>query len=233
MGRLEGIQKDSRVAEDISAGQGQSLPKRLGTDWPLWRSGVPWEPGILEFDSEMRLGIPSNGGFDMTKRLEEVSDALAAAVEEAGAGVVRVEGRRRMPASGIVWSADGVIVTAHHVVRSEEGIEVGLPDGREVSAQFVGRDPGTDLAVLRLSEHGLKVLEWKDPREVKVGHLVLALGRPGKTVQASQGIVAAFGGEWQTFAGGKVEHFLQADIVMYPGFSGGPLIAADGTVSFV
>ena len=166
----------------------------------------------------------------MTIRLKEFSDTLAAAVDAAGAGVVRVEGRRPIPASGIVWSAEGVIVTAHHVVRSEEGIVVGLPDGRDVPAQFVGRDPGTDIAVLRMEERGEKVPEWKDPQEIKVGQLALALGRPGKGIQASLGIVAAFGGEWQTFAGGKVEHYLQPDIVMYPGFSGGPLIGADGEV---
>ncbi|MGH2536962.1 MAG: S1C family serine protease, partial [Candidatus Promineifilaceae bacterium] len=66
--------------------------------------------------------------------LSDLSNALAAAVESAGASVVRVEGRRRLPASGILWSADGVVVTANHVLRSDENIRVGLADGAAVKA---------------------------------------------------------------------------------------------------
>src|SRR5688500_20031940 len=81
--------------------------------------------------------------------LSSVSDELAGAVERAGAAVVTVEARRRHPASGIIWSPDGLIATANHVVERDEEIEIGLPDGRSVSAELVGRDPGSDLALLR------------------------------------------------------------------------------------
>jgi S1-C subfamily serine protease len=136
-----------------------------------------------------------------------------------------------MPASGVVYSADGLIVTSNHVVEEDEGITVGLGDGSALKATLVGRDPATDLAVLRAERGGLTPATWVDAGDLKVGHLVLALGRPGKTVQATLGIVSALGGAWRTGAGGDVDHYLQTDVVMYPGFSGGPLVDAGGRIA--
>lgn len=162
----------------------------------------------------------------MAEVLQNLSDALAAAVADAGQYTVRVEARRRMPASGIVWSAEGVIVTAHHVVSREENIKVGLPDGKVVSAAFVGRDPTTDIAVLRAEASGLSAAAWLNPQELRVGHLAMAVGRPGDDVQATLGVVSALGEGWRTGAGGHIDAYLQTDVVMYPGFSGGPLVGA-------
>jgi S1-C subfamily serine protease len=155
---------------------------------------------------------------------------MAATVEVAGASVVRVEARRRLPASGIVWSSDGVIVTAHHVVERDDNIGVGLPNAETVSATLVGRDPTTDLAVLRAQATDLTPPTWAEPEDLRVGHLVLGLGRPGRTVQATLGIVSALGESWRTPAGGRIEPYLQTDLVMYPGFSGGPLVDVAGRV---
>jgi S1-C subfamily serine protease len=166
----------------------------------------------------------------MTSVLQNLSDALAATVQAAGSSLVRVEGRGRLPASGVVWSGDGVIVTAHHVVEQDENIGVGLPDGQTVAATLVGRDPTTDLAVLRAQATNLTPPTWVEPDALRVGHLVLAVGRPGRTVQATLGIVSALGKSWQTPAGGQLDHYLQTDVVMYPGFSGGPLVNATGQV---
>lgn len=160
--------------------------------------------------------------------LSDLSQTLAATVESAGAGVVRVDARPRFPASGIIWSADGVIVTAHHVVEQDENISIALPDGRSVDAKLVGRDPTTDLAVLRAQASGLTPRAWADPSALRVGHLALALGRPERKVMATLGIVSALGEGWRTPAGGRLDHYLQTDVVMYPGFSGGPLIDAGG-----
>ena len=88
----------------------------------------------------------------MTNKMMEISNGMAEAVSTADSGVARVEGRRRISATGIVWSDDGVIVTANHVVRRDDHILVGLADGRSVSATLVGRDPSTDIAVLRVEE---------------------------------------------------------------------------------
>ena len=162
--------------------------------------------------------------------LSDLSAAMAGLVDLAGASVVRVEGRRGRPASGIVWSPDGEIVTASHVVSREEGLLVGLPGGDKVEAREVGRDPAADLAVLRTSATGLKPPAWLPIEEARVGHLVLALGRPGRTVQATLGVISALGGEWRTPEGSLIERYLQTDVVMYPGFSGGPLVSADGRV---
>lgn len=167
----------------------------------------------------------------MSEVLANFSNALATTVEQVGASVVRVEGRRRLPASGIIWSADGVIVTAHHVVQQDENISVGLPNGSTVAASLVGRDPTTDLAVLRVQATTLPVPLWAELDQVRVGHLVLALGRPGQTVQATLGIVSALSEQsWRTPVGGQLDRYLQTDVVMYPGFSGGSLVSATGAV---
>ena len=121
------------------------------------------------------------------------------------------------------------MVTAHHVVKRDENITVGLPNGDTVAASLVGRDPTTDLAVLR-ADAALTPAEWSEPESLRVGHLVLALGRPGRTVQATLGIVSALGDQWRTPAGGTVDRYLQTDVVMYPGFSGGALVDAAGKV---
>lgn len=169
----------------------------------------------------------------MSEALQALSTAMAGLVEHAGAHVVRVDGRNRMAASGIVYGAGGVIVTAHHVVERDENVSVGLPDGRAVAASVVGRDPATDLAVLRVEAGELAEAVWVEAGELRVGNLMLALGRPGQTVQATLGVVSALGGAWRTGAGGEIDRYLQTDVVMYPGFSGGPLVAADGRLAGV
>jgi S1-C subfamily serine protease len=169
--------------------------------------------------------------------LQAFSDALAALVSDAARYVVRVEARGRLAASGVVWSEDGTIVTAHHVIERDEQITVGLADGRAVEATLVGRDPSTDIAVLRTEaavlnmEDGGTAVAPRAPAEgVRVGHLALALGRPGEGIQATMGVISALGGSWRTPGGGDIERYVQPDIVMYPGFSGGPLIDSSGRV---
>ncbi|MCQ3930147.1 MAG: signal protein PDZ [Chloroflexi bacterium] len=162
--------------------------------------------------------------------LNELSNAMAAAVENVGASLVRVEGRKRMSATGVVWNSDGVIVTASHVVTRDEELHIGLPNGETVSATLVGRDPTTDVAVLRTSAKNLSVPHWADGDGLKVGHLVLALGRPGQNVLATLGVVSSIAEEWHTPAGGKIDYYLQTDVTMYPGFSGGPLVGVGGEI---
>ena len=166
----------------------------------------------------------------MSEILSSLSQDLADIADQGGRSLVRVEARRRLPASGIVWSADGLIVTAHHVVRQDDTINVGLPGGQSVPATLVGRDPTTDLALLRAEATDLEPASWAAPDELRVGHMVLALGRPGRGVQATLGIVSALGDAWRTSAGGQLDRYLQTDLVMYPGFSGGPLVDPAGQV---
>lgn len=161
--------------------------------------------------------------------LVELSDALADATEKAGKSIVLVNARRRMPASGVAYAAD-LILTADHVVEREEDIKVTLPDGAEVSAKVAGRDAGSDLAVLRLERPVATVAEVAGS-PARLGQLALVLGRPSSEgIEASLGTVSAIGGPIRTGRGGMLERYIRTDSISYPGFSGGPLVAADGTV---
>ena len=162
--------------------------------------------------------------------LAQVSAGFAAAVETAGASTVLVSARRRIPASGVVWSADGTIVTAHHVIERDE-VEVVLADGSKHQATVAGRDPGSDIAVLKIGPAGLTPALRAPAGSAKVGNLVLAVGRPSlEGPMASLGVVGAIGGPWRTFRGGEVEGYIRTDTTFFPGFSGGPLVDAEGRV---
>ncbi len=164
------------------------------------------------------------------RTLAALSDELAAAVEQAGRSVVTVDARARTAASGTVWSG-GVVVTADHVIERDDNITVTLPDGATAKATVAGRDPGTDLAVLKLESGALAAAETVGLEDLKVGHLVLAIGRPrAGSAMASFGVVSAIGGQWRTARGGTVEGYVRADVSLYPGFSGGPLVDTGGRV---
>ena len=164
----------------------------------------------------------------MSEAFQTLSDGLAGVVASAGPAIVRIEARRHTPGSGILWSADGLVVTASHVVRRDDNITVGLSDGQTAPATLVGRDPSTDLAVLRVEGATGAPLAQASEAEMSVGHLALALARPGRTVQAALGVVSALGDGWRTPMGGQIDRYLATDVVMYPGFSGGPLVGANG-----
>jgi S1-C subfamily serine protease len=164
----------------------------------------------------------------MANSLTDFSNGLAAAVEEAGASTILVDARKRYPASGIAFAED-LVLTADHVVTREENIQVLLPDGRSLAATVAGRDPGSDLAVLRVAEKALKAAKTSD--DVKVGQLVLALGRPNSGgMQASWGIVTSINGPTRTARGGMLDQFILTETTPYPGFSGGPLVNTEGEV---
>ena len=167
----------------------------------------------------------------MAETLTQFSNDLAQLVEASGPFIVRVEARRRLPASGVVWSSDGLIVTSHHAVERDDNIRVGLPNGDTASAALVGRDPTIDVAVLRADASDLQTAAHVGPDALRVGHLALALGRPGSSVLATLGIVSALGEGWRTPAGGRIDRYFQTDVVMYPGFSGGPLVDSSGGVA--
>jgi len=159
----------------------------------------------------------------------QFSESLAGAVDKASAGVVRISGRRRRPSSAVVWSS-GVLVTTHHVLEWEEDIEVGLPDGNTTTASVVGRDPSTDLAALRVSGTTPEPPEWGDAGEVKAGHLVMSLSRPGRKIWASLGLVGSAGESWRTPMGGRIDSEIQTDLGIHTGFSGSALVDMRGRV---
>jgi serine protease Do len=161
--------------------------------------------------------------------LVELSSQLAAAVETAGNSVVAIHARRRIPSSGIVWR-DGVIVSASHTVRRDDEIPVTLPNGDSTVATVAGRDPATDLIALRIAGAKSHVAPRADSSSLRVGSLVLAVGRPGRNVSASFGIISAVGEGWRSWQGARIDRVFRLDLSVYDGFSGGPLVDASGAV---
>jgi len=161
--------------------------------------------------------------------LNDFSNELSAAVERGGTGTVLVDTRHRYPASGIVYAPD-LVLTADHVITRDENLQVSAAENKSFSVTVAGRDSGSDLALLRLSEKSLTPAKIAKA-EAKVGQLVIALGRPSNDgVQASWGIIAAIGGPARTGRGGLLEEYIQTETTSYPGFSGGPLIDSNGEV---
>ena len=202
----------------------------------------------------------------MTSVLGNISSEMAVLVEQTAPSVLRVEARRRLPATGIAW-AENLVITAHHAVEIEDDITIGRLDGGPLSAKLLGRDPRNDLALLSV-DGSLRPANLSGEDEIKVGNLVLALGRPRQQIKATLGIVSGLvnpadlnrrrrrmkrafangkGGKhawgrskwkwkkWMAWEGESwgmllADGFIQTDITMYPGFSGGPLLGFDGAV---
>ncbi len=165
--------------------------------------------------------------------LSSFSDQLADAVATASKSIVTVAARPRQSATGVLWRAeDGqvVILTADHVVEREDEINVTLPDGRAAKATLVGRDPSTDLAVLRLTgDAGEGATPIAIGEGLRVGHLALAIGRPTEGgPRVSFGVVSSIEGPQRSWQGGEIESVIFADVTLYPGFSGGPLVDLTG-----
>jgi len=161
--------------------------------------------------------------------LTSISEGMVQAVEKAGKSTVLVNGRHRLPASGIAYAPD-LVLTADHVVERDEDLSVQLTGGETIQVSIAGRDPGSDLALLRLKD-GTVIPAEKAAQEARVGQIVIALGRPSPDgIEASLGIVSAVGGPARTWRGGMLERYLRTDAVPFPGFSGGPLVDAEGRV---
>ncbi|HLY20439.1 MAG TPA: S1C family serine protease [Bryobacteraceae bacterium] len=166
----------------------------------------------------------------MENELVALSNELAGAVEQAGRAVVAVNARARFGSSGVIWRP-GVVVTAEHALRRREEIGITLPDGRATAATLVGRDPGTDLAVLKLAENGAPAAAFGSSETLRPGQVVLAIGRsPDSGVNATMGIMSAVGGPWRSWRGGQIDQYLRLDLTVYPGSSGGAVVDTAGHV---
>lgn len=170
-----------------------------------------------------------------TNALSAFSDQLADVVAQAARSIVTVAARPRQTATGILWKTENetIVITADHVVEREDDIKVVLPDGKEVKAQLIGRDPSTDLAALRLPTDalGADAQPAETGANLRPGNLVLAVGRPGKDgPRVSFGAVSAIEGPRRSWHGGEIEGVIYADVTLYPGFSGGPLVDLSGKV---
>ena len=163
--------------------------------------------------------------------LLDLSTSSAAAVDRAARSVVAVHARDRLGASGVLWR-DGVVVAASDAVERDEDLAVTLPDGQRLTAALAGRDPTTDIAVLRVeSTQGVTVTETGDPAALRPGHFVLAVGRrsdEGAAVVASLGIVATSAGPWRSMRGGAIDRLIRLDLRLDPTAEGGALVDAAG-----
>jgi S1-C subfamily serine protease len=157
------------------------------------------------------------------------SDHAAQLVERTAAGVVAVHGGGRRSSSGIHWRA-GIVVTAEEVLERDEGIKITLAGGRIVDATLAGRDPTTDVAVLRFQPDGLAAAPTIDAASLRAGNIVLAIGNHQGAPVASLGIVAVAGGAWHSARGGAIDSLIRLDMGLSLAAEGGALVDAQGRV---
>jgi S1-C subfamily serine protease len=166
----------------------------------------------------------------MNTALIDLSNGFANAVERAGKSVVSVNEAGQAGVSGTVWR-DGLIVTAEHTIRDQHELTIELATGASSSATVIGRDPSTDIALLRLKDPIPATAEFADATQLRVGQFVLAVARRGsQRLAASHGIIGALGGAWRTWRGGRIDQSFRLDLLPFTGFSGGPLVDVQGKV---
>jgi S1-C subfamily serine protease len=165
----------------------------------------------------------------LNEQLSALSQELANAVEKTSNLVVAINARWRFPASGVLWRP-GIVVTADHTIKREDDIAVTIPSGHDVTATVVGRDSGTDLAVLRIPE-SIGGIEPGNATLPSVGTLALAVGRsPEHGVSAAMGIVSTVSGPWRTWRGGMLDNLVKLDVSLYPGLSGAAVVDTGGQI---
>ena len=166
----------------------------------------------------------------MVSAFASLSNSVADAVERGSQVVLFVREGGRFGVSGTIWR-DDLAITAEHTIRGHQQLSLVLPSGADSTATVIGRDPSTDIALLRLAHSPGTTPEFLDPAKLRVGQLVLAVGRrPADGVVASPGMIGALGGEWRGWRGGRVDRWFRLELTPFTGFSGGPLIDAEGRV---
>jgi len=162
--------------------------------------------------------------------LQSFSNAVTELAESVSPSVVNVNAGRR-GGTGIIWSADGLIVTASHVVGQSTAPTVVTSDGQELEAKLVGRDPYTDVALLKVDSSGLTPVRIGSADGIKVGQFVLALANAsGRKASATSGIITSNRRSMRGFWGVMIEDAVVSDAKLNPGYSGGPLVDASGNL---
>jgi serine protease Do len=162
--------------------------------------------------------------------LVDLSSELVGIVEAVAPHIVSVRARHHYPSSGVSWSPK-VIVTANHTIQRDEDITITLADGAVIDAALAGRDPGTDLAVLKIEAPGSPAKRIDQKSTVKAGELGLVVGRsPDSGINASLGIISAVSGAWRTWRGGQLDAYIRLDARLFPQSSGGAVVNARGEI---
>jgi S1-C subfamily serine protease len=187
---------------------------------------------------------PPKPGSDGAELLDAYSQAVTGVVSNVGPAVVNVHMRRKThtrpgtspheaegTASGVIIAPDGYVATNSHVVEGATEIGVSLSDGTEFIAELVGKDPATDLALLRVPGSGLPAGRLGDSDKLKVGQLVIAIGNPlGFQSTVTTGVVSALGRSLRSRSGRLIENIIQTDAALNPGNSGGPLVDSRASI---
>jgi S1-C subfamily serine protease len=172
----------------------------------------------------------------LSQELDPYSAQVVNAFDRVGPAVVHVmalakDGRPAGQGSGVIFTPDGYVLTNSHVVAGAVRLQASVTDGQTFEATLIGDDPGTDIAVLRLSGTGLPHAELGASAALRVGQLVVAIGNPlGFTCTVTAGIVSALGRTLRTRTGGLLDSVIQTDAPLNPGNSGGPLVSGSGLV---
>lgn len=161
----------------------------------------------------------------MTTTISSLSDELSASAERASASVLKLHGCRRGAVSAFAWSP-GLVITAAHALTNSDRVELGRAEAK-FSAQVAGADPATDLALLRVDAE-LPQLPRARVEAVRLGALVLGMGRAGNAPRASLGVLSVVGGSWRLPGGSRLEQYVESDLRPFPGVAGGPLLTATG-----
>lgn len=178
-------------------------------------------------------GITTLPDDDTLRLLDAYSRAVINVVDTVGPSVVAIRniGNKEGSGSGVLITPDGFILTNHHVVENARKITVTLTDEREFTADLIGTDPATDLAVIRISDTRIPYAGMGDSDHLKVGQLVIALGNPlGFQNTVSAGVLSALGRSLRAKGGILIENVIQTDTALNPGNSGGPLVDSRGFV---
>ena len=181
----------------------------------------------------VNIKVESNGGSNYSAELEGLPDELQQFFKNIPhSKMPKRFGKKKHPSkgygSGFIVSADGYVVTNAHVVEDADSIKVTLSDKRELEAKLIGKDKGSDIALLKIEAKGLPKLELGDSSTLKVGQWVYAIGAPfGLDYTATQGIVSALS---RHLPDGNYVPFIQTDVSINPGNSGGPLFDLNGKV---
>ena len=176
--------------------------------------------------------------------LDLYSQTITGVVSQIEEGVVHIQaqkeftdrrsGKKQMSpvsGSGFIISSDGFIVTNNHVIENGEEIKVSLADGRIMYADLIGRDPSTDIAILKIYGTGLKALAFADSDKLKPGQIAIAIGNPlGLQHTVTAGVVSALGRTIRANNGRMIDDVIQTDASLNPGNSGGPLVNSSGLV---
>jgi S1-C subfamily serine protease len=203
-----------------------------------------FELKFLDYSPSVAAGGQASPGIDEEAEiLDAYSQAVTGVVTKVGPAVVHIRvkkasngsGRTSREAegsgSGVIIVPDGYVVTNSHVVEGAGTVEVSLADGTGYTAEIVGQDPATDLAVLRVPGSGLPAAHLGDSDGLRVGQMAIAVGNPlGFQSTVTAGVISALGRSLRSRSSRLIENIIQTDAALNPGSSGGPLVDSRGLV---